>query len=148
MVIMALLMTLAVVNLRGTQANSRDQKRKTDVSVIARNIEMFYNTGNGVTSDHLGHYPGTDDMDLESNILMTLRDIDSSTLRAPGVSSASPVSLKNASNNGAQTPSIADYIYQPLTSAGALCTTSCTRFNLYYKLETVVDVQTIKSKNQ
>lgn len=148
MIIMAILMTVAVVNLRGTQANARDEERKSDVAVIARNIEMYYNTGNGVTSNRLGHYPGTSDMSTEDKIKTTLRDIDTAALRAPGVASTATASLANAVSANAPTPTVNDYIYQPLTSSGTLCTTLCTKFVLYYQLEKVADVQMIVSKNQ
>ena len=39
MVIMAILIGLAVLNISSTQANARDNKRKTDVENIARGLE-------------------------------------------------------------------------------------------------------------
>lgn len=41
-VIMAILMVLAVINLRSTQPNSRDASRASDVATIARGLEQRY----------------------------------------------------------------------------------------------------------
>ncbi len=43
--IMAILITLGVVNLRGTQANARDNERKTDIETIAQHLETYYKGG-------------------------------------------------------------------------------------------------------
>lgn len=43
--IMAILLTLGVVNLRSSQANARDAERKTDIESLATNLETFYNSG-------------------------------------------------------------------------------------------------------
>lgn len=45
MSVMIILMVLAVVNLRSTQANARDAKRASDVAAIARGLEQRYNKG-------------------------------------------------------------------------------------------------------
>lgn len=50
MVIMAILIGLAVLNISSTQANARDNKRKTDVENIARGLETRYKEGNPVVT--------------------------------------------------------------------------------------------------
>lgn len=60
LVIMAILLTLGVVSLRGMQANARDKERQTDVETIARGLERRYNEGNPVAvhSNGVEHKPG------------------------------------------------------------------------------------------
>lgn len=48
LVIMAILLTLGVVSLRGMQANARDKERQTDIETMARGLERRYNEGNPV----------------------------------------------------------------------------------------------------
>ncbi len=43
--IMAILLTLGVVNLRSAQANARDTERKTDIESIAQHLETYYTSG-------------------------------------------------------------------------------------------------------
>lgn len=43
--IMGILLTLAVVNLSGSQVNARDDERKADVEALQVNLETFYRSG-------------------------------------------------------------------------------------------------------
>lgn len=43
--IMAILMTMGVVNFRSSQANARDTQRKTDIESIAQHLETYYTSG-------------------------------------------------------------------------------------------------------
>lgn len=43
--IMGILMTLGVVNLRSSQANSRDTERRLDIDTIAQHLESYYSSG-------------------------------------------------------------------------------------------------------
>lgn len=148
--IMAVLLIIAVFVIRGGEANARDNERKTDVSTIAQQLETYYTSGSDTTTV-IGQYPGLDQVaNNEATTKATLRDLDWKTLRAPGVADASPMSLIAASTNTAQTPTTSQYIYQPLTSTGALCTTTstgCRKFVIYYALENG-GTQTVMSKNQ
>lgn len=45
MVIIVILMALAVINLRSSQANARDAKRAGDIATIARGLETRYSEG-------------------------------------------------------------------------------------------------------
>jgi prepilin-type N-terminal cleavage/methylation domain-containing protein len=150
--IMVSLITLAVINLRGNQISARDEKRKSDISTIAQQLESYYSSGSDpVASYPPGEYPPTDFIDTEADINAALRDLDPKALRAPDVSTSSSVSLTVALNTTTPDPNISTYVYMPLTSTGTLCQTSvqeCRKFILYYKLESNGTVQTKVSKNQ
>lgn len=148
--IMVVLLAISVISLRSNQANARDEERKTDVGIIARHLEVFYESGAG-GSGLLDRYPSTEAMDTEAEIKTTLRDIDTKALRAPNIAETSPTSLIVATTTSTQTPTESQYIYQPFDRDGALCTTTstdCYKFILYYKLETNAAVQQITSKHQ
>lgn len=151
--IMGILLTLGVVNLRGSQANARDAERKIDIDTIALHLETYYNSGNNVISNP-GKYPSTA-MNL-SNIRNYLRDIDTQSIMAPGITDIN-VTFKAATNN-LQTPvsvlpqpTFDNYIYQPIQSNGDLCTLDsqdCRKYNLYYRLEADSTVYMKASKKQ
>lgn len=150
--IMVILLTFAVVSLRGNQASTRDEERKTDVGVVAQQLEDYYRSGSDPSSTYkAGQYPPTDFVNSEANLLIALRDIDKRVLRAPNVADASPMSFTIAATNAVPNPDTSTYVYQPLTSTGAICQTAaqeCRKFILYYKLEGSGTTQTISSKNQ
>jgi len=171
--IMAILLGLAVVSLQGNQLAARDEERKTDVDVIARMLENYYDSivskeispvlapaSSLVSVDRValaslpghGQYPPTMLMNSESTIKSTLPDIEQKALRAPGVAESSSVSLIVATTTStSQNPTINQYIYQPLQANGTLCTASgdeCRKFNLYYKLESSSTTQVITSRHQ
>lgn len=136
--ILTILLIVAVTLMRGNEANGRDTERKTDITTLSQQLDSYYTSGSQSTTT-VGRYPGLDDMSTEANVKATLRDLDWRTLRAPGVAATAPMSITGASNNATtQSPSISTYIYQPLDSNGALCTTTasnCRKYNLYYTLE-------------
>ena len=145
--VMVILLTLGTVSLTSYQVNARDVERKIDVGIITQQLEAYYSTA--------GSYPSTALMNTESTVNSTLPDIDPKALRDPNTPTTSTMSLTVAPS--ASVPSIASlnsgktYMYQPLTSANALCTTTameCRKFNLYYTLETDLSVKTITSKHQ
>ena len=161
-IVMAILLTLAVVNVRSTQANARDDERIVDVENVSLALESFY------TSNHGGvfrkSYPGT--LEFNGDLVMNFikERTGESSLRAPGVDAEDPISFVVATNNNtpstglAPMPTIATYVYQPLRSDGTLCPIldgPCQRFNIYYRLEKPTDtcpapenICTYKSKNQ
>jgi prepilin-type N-terminal cleavage/methylation domain-containing protein len=154
--IIAILLTLTVINLRGNQASARDEKRKTDIAVIAQHLETYYASGStgtapGGGSYTSGEYPPTAFTNTETLLRAALRDIDPKNLRAPDVADTSTMSFANAPSTAAPAPTVGQYIYQPLTSSGALCqlaSDECRKFTLFYKLESAVPTQTLASKNQ
>lgn len=149
---MVTLLTLGVISLRANQAATRDEERKTDVTVIAQQLEEYYRSGSDpLVTYKAGQYPPTDLVNNEANVRLALRDLDPRALRAPNVAEASPMSFAVAATSAEPTPTISAYIYQPLTSSGAICQTSaqeCRKFILYYKLEGDAATQKLMSKNQ
>lgn len=149
--ILTVLLVVAVTLMRSSEANGRDTERTTDITTIAQQLDSYYTSGSQNTTT-VGRYPGLDDMDNETDIKATLRDLDWRALRAPGVASTSAISLTPAANNSTtQNPSTSTYIYQPLDASGALCATTasnCRKFNLYYKLESSGTTQVLASRYQ
>ncbi|MBC7868585.1 prepilin-type N-terminal cleavage/methylation domain-containing protein [Candidatus Saccharibacteria bacterium] len=148
--IMGILLLLGVVNVRGTQVNGRDDERKADIEAIALNLETFYSSGTE-GSITVGRYPSTAIVGQEITLL---RDIDPKSLATPGAANSSLVATTNAIQTTAGVlpqPAISQYVYQPLQTAGTLCTTEaqeCRKFNLYYRLEGDNTVYLATSKNQ
>jgi type II secretory pathway pseudopilin PulG len=160
--VMVVLLILGVVSMSNTEPRARDEERKTDAAIIARHLENYYSTGVD-TSPAIGEYPSTAEINTEAKAIALLRGIDAKVLRAPTLNDNASINFvmatTNATNPPAPAPSAsltagaATYVYQPLTSTGALCTsaaTECRKFNLYYVLETdaTATVQVIASKNQ
>lgn len=151
-VIMAILLVLAVVNLKSSQVGSRDDERKTDIANIARALEQFYTSGTD-GSVSTGFYPLTG---FIANPTTDLRDIDPRSLRSPGNDDAGSNLILATTNadetvvGASQQPDVSQYIYQPLDSSGNVCSTEsqCRSFNLYYRLETDNTVHKVTSKNQ
>lgn len=160
--LMGILMTLGVVNLRGSQANGRDTERKVDIDTIALHLETYYTSG-GKTSTTFGVYPSTALTATSVSMIDALRDIDTKSITAPGITDPT-LTFISATNNVQTTagvlpqPTINQYVYQPLQSDGTLCTTAlqeCRKFNLYYRLENATtdclapnNICMITSKNQ
>lgn len=141
-IIMAILLMLAVVNVRSTQISARDNDRKVDVESIGLALESYYN------EDHAGYtktYPGTSDLADGQDALKYVKEhVHDNSLRAPGVNAGDPISLVMATNNAQSgssvtpAPTITTYVYQPLTTSGTLCSsynTPCRTFAIYYKVE-------------
>lgn len=148
--IMVTLVTLAVISLRGNQIGARDEERKTDVAVIAQQLENYYTSGTD-SAAATGSYPPTQTVDTEAEIKTTLRDLDLKALRAPDVTDASPMSFSVATSSTQPSPSLNSYIYQPLTSSGTLCQTAgteCRQFTIFFVLEADGSLQKIVSRNQ
>lgn len=56
--VMVILMTLAVVSLRSSMVNARDEERKNDAHALARGLERYYAEGHPEYGIEKGHYPG------------------------------------------------------------------------------------------
>jgi len=171
--IMVVLVVLSVVSLRSTQANARDEERKTDVENIARGLEQRYINGNPkVTAPSYvqkGSYPGTNEMlhgmgfdrtgyvpsQVVGGYLTELLPDTSSANFVPPNGGSFDMSCVWACQP-AETQSVIDaatttskYIYEPINAAGNVCSDGdCVRFNLYYRAEKDNVVYKIKSKNQ
>ena len=155
-IIMAILLTLAVVNVRSTQINARDAERQTDVENIAIRLESYYNAPKGATGGG-SHYPAT--ADITPDALQTmLPEFNTTNFRAPGNNDEGTINLVPATNidetaEGVRPqPTYTSYVYQPIDEGGQkLCTTAmynCRRFNIFYRLEIDGSIQVIKSKHR
>lgn len=151
--IMGILLVLAVVNLRGTQVDARDNERVADIESIATQLESFYN-GGSASSSSFGYYPSTALVGSENSFLP---DVDTKILIAPGETTISDSFFAATNNNQTEagvTPqpdnASYSYIYQPLATDGTLCTgsTECRKFNLFYKKEKDDTVYKITSRHQ
>lgn len=156
MAIVAILLTLGVVNLRSTEVAGRDADRKGDISSTALFLETLYNNGTSAQPTYKGAYPPTSAVSTTTDIQTWFAEFDLKNLRAPGVSSPN-FSIIPATNSVQTTtgvtpqPTITTYVYQPIDSTGALCATigNCRKFNLYYLPEaTGSTVQMVTSRNQ
>ncbi len=156
MAIMAILLTLGVVNLISTEITGRDEKRQTDTSDVTIFLETLYNNGTTAHPEYKGAYPPTSAVSTSTDITTWFTDFDLKNLRAPGVS-APTFSIVPATNNTqtgvgvAPQPTTTTYVYQPIDSSGALCATlgNCRKFNLYYLPEkSGASVQMMTSRNQ
>lgn len=174
MVIMAILLTLTVINLTGNQVNGRDAERKADADAIARGIEARYRQGNGmVTSPSYvapGSYPSVNEIQhmLGQSVATFapsqvtggyltdgLPGTGKNNFLAPGLSTTAFAPLCSASCQPAETGAVTatttkdTYYYEPIDTGGNICiNTSCVRFNLYYRLEKDGTLQTIRSEHQ
>ena len=146
-VIMAILITLAVINVRSTQANARDTERQTDTENIATALESFYTSTHSNTWTNT--YPGYSDMTRTGAIGTYLKtNTGDGTLQAPGLDVDYEWSIVVATNAVQTTagvlpaPTISSYVYQPLTASGTRCASyqnRCTKFNIFYRLENPTD---------
>lgn len=154
--IMALLLTLGVVNFRSTQATANDQARASDVANFELALESFYKTGYSGSITY-NRYPSTDQLSGgESSVKTILPGFDTNNLIAPD--STSVANTLVMATNATQTtsgvtpqPTTAQYVYQPLTKDDALCTSTsmqCQLYNIYYRQETDNLVKMVQSTNQ
>ncbi len=125
-------------------------------------------TGNGgsgivivryLTPNNLGTYPSTLITANAAAMTAALRDIDTKSLTAPGMTDpTTPTQTFVPASNNVQTtagvlpqPTKDQYVYQPLQTDGTLCTTAaqeCRKFNLYYRSEVDDTVKMVTSTNQ
>ncbi len=149
--IMGILISLSVVNMRDSQINARDSERKADMEALALQLEIYYTSGSAASTS-TGEYPST--IELIGNESTLLRDLNLNSLNVPGsiISGLVAATNNNTSANGVTpTPTIDNYIYQPIASDGSLCTLAsqeCRKFNLYYAFEADGTIYSIQSKNQ
>lgn len=171
--VMVILVVLAVVSLRSTQASARDEERKTDIETIARGLELRYTNGNSkVTAPSYvqkGNYPGVNEMlhgmgftrsgyapsVIAGGYLTELLPETSSTNFVPPnggtfdilcVGSCQPAETQSVINAAT---TISKYEYEPVDTAGNVCFDGgCVRYNLYYRTEKDNVVHKVMSKNQ
>lgn len=146
--IMAVLMSLAVVNLTSSLAHGRDEERETDVNNIIIFQETAYNRSTTRSYFHTGS--------VASNAIIEIyyQNIDRNNLRAPGM--VAPNYSLVAAGNNIQTaagvspqPLKTTYVYQPIRSDGTLCTSGdCRKFNIYYYSESTSSTVMMTSRSQ
>ena len=124
-VVMGIIASIGIASTLGYQESARDRERANDIDVIARSLDRSYQT-QAVSGTS---YPST--AATPADIGKIVGDIDLVT--APR-QAANSIVIANAS--GVQTPTVDQYIYQPLNVDGSLCTAvPCVRYKLYYHLE-------------
>ncbi len=156
-VIMAILLILAVVNVRSTQINGRDNERTVDVENTALSLETYYNTSSNSDRGGGSRYPGVSSISADE-LKVILPDFDQKNIKTPGNNSDAGISIVPASNNIETVegvlpqPTIDSYVYQAINTNGTLCienlTESCRRFNIFYRLEMDNTVYVLRSKNR
>lgn len=110
-------------------------------------------TGPAIYSDGPGSYPGVS-LASAGQIDIYLRDVNLQSFVAPG--QTDPYVTFIPATNSTQTtagvtpqPTTSQYVYQPIDSDNALCsTTECRKYNIYYRLEGDNTVYMVTSKNQ
>lgn len=153
--IVGILLVLGVANLNASQANARDSERKSDVESLTFHLDAFYSSGHD-TSPTIGRYPSTAFITTTSNVKKYLRDLDLKSIQAPRISDPMQTFIKATNNNQtvdgvAPSPTINQYVYQPIKSDGNLCTLEteeCRKFNIYYRTEVDNQVHMMTGKNQ
>lgn len=150
MVIIGILAGIVIFSPKTFLVTARDQERADDTGSIARRLEEAY------TSKDLNYpaYPSTTELATDmQNHTRTVTRLQPEAFQAPNGEAISVVAAQPSDTPGGSTPSAIQYIYQPLTSSGALCTAnpsngSCVRFYLYYRLEKDGSTKIIKSLHQ
>lgn len=170
--ILAILLTLVVVNLNDSMAEARDSERAGDIETIARGLERRYADGNPRASGAgimKNAYPGTDEIlhaqgqpvaafsppQIQDGYLTELLPgISKDALTPPDGGSFAVIC--SASCQPAETESVVNsivttdkYIYEPITTNGSVCAGGdCIRYNLYYRTEVDNAVHKLRSQHQ
>lgn len=138
-IVLTILAGITVTSVIGFQSRARDSQRASDIGVLANELEYYYRV-NAVSTG--GTYPDTT---MDSGDFSDLVE-DDDIITAPEQTTLSIVIAANAST---QSPTVDEYIYQPLTLDGSLCTTApCVRYKLYYRTEDTGTVVTVDSMRQ
>ncbi len=153
--ILGILMVLAVVNITASQVKSRDDERRADIEAIGLSLESYYTLGVEGATEY-GRYPDTSVTDSETDIQTAFPNANLDSFKAPAVTAATStfvpaVNADEKVDGVSPQPTTDEYVYQPLSAAGTLCTSSateCVKYNLFYQLEGDATVYRYESKNQ
>jgi len=176
LVVMAILMTLAVVSFKSAQVSARDTEREADVKAIARGLEQRYKEGNTVataTTVSKGAYPGINEMlhmfgqdrtaqgftpGQVSGGYLTLGlpgTTDAVFLNPSGQSALELICSSCTTTEGDATQLNTAfngqdrYVYEPIQANNTVCSGSdCRRFNIYWKKEADGNIQKVRSLNR
>jgi prepilin-type N-terminal cleavage/methylation domain-containing protein len=129
LIVIVVVMIVAAISIDANgnyQERARDSEREADMQVIANNLERYYRTqpsANGTT------YPPANT--TPANLALIIDNPDA--IIAPGQTESSLVMVNTVGN---KSPSLTQYMYQPMKADGSICTsTPCARYKLYYKYE-------------
>ena len=162
MVIMAILLTLGIINVNNTRVNQRDAERRADAENIARGLERYYNEVNINPATNASMYGVYPDIAVGQNHIVSasvLPGVDPASYRFSFNSNninfkvaTAGAAVENSAIYSAQTD-INSIYYEPLVASGtgwAICESgqTCVRFNLYYRTERDNTVQIIRSNRQ
>lgn len=151
MVVVGVLIAMTALTVTQVQPAARDTERKDDLVSIGRRLEQAY------AAQDVGApaYPTAarliSDIDSQSGTVLRL---STEATRAPNSTSRSVIGATDKSLTAPKgvgnSLAVNEYVYQPLTSSGDLCTGSntCVRFFLYTLLERNSQPFTIKSIRQ
>lgn len=145
LVLMAVLMSIFLIRTVGVNKSARDTERQEDVANIMRQLEDVY------TTKKLGTPSYPDTTQILGNVVFTGTNPD--IIKAPNMTTSSLVAATNTVTTTVGVtplPTISQYVYQPLTSLGDLCTSglSCVKYNIYFRTETDGTVWQKKSLHQ
>lgn len=153
-VVISILIGVARYGVGTALARSRNEERRVDTSNLAMHLDSAYISGFSGLGGLKGRYPSTQHA-TTNGVEALFRGIDTKNLKAPGSTGEHSIAM---ATNGTQTPdgvrpipTETTYVYQPINSAGGLCTSTsqeCRKFNIFYKLENNLTIQKITSKNQ
>lgn len=137
--ILGILIASVVGSSYNSLASGRNIERTNDISAISRSLEQYYRTQSVATG---ATYPSSSTTAASLAVIVGDDDI----VTAPDETSNSIIV---ASSNSAQAPAFSQYAYQALRADGTLCTAlPCSRYKLYYHLETTDDVVVKNSLRQ
>ncbi len=135
----AIIIAIVIDSTVGFQSKARDTERSADAEIITKSIERYYKAQAIVTG---ATYPPT--TIAASGLSTIVSDVDA--IAAPNQTGNS---MSIAGSASAQTPTVSQYIYQPLNLDDSLCTTiPCVKFKFYYRLEAADTVITVSSLRQ
>jgi prepilin-type N-terminal cleavage/methylation domain-containing protein len=137
--VFAVLTGIVTTSTFGYQESARNRERANDIDAIARSLEQYYRTQSGANG---ASYPNS--ATTATALAAIVKDND--IVIAPRQTTNS---LVVATSNAAQTPTISQYIYQPLNANGTLCTAvPCARYKLYFRQESSNTIVTKDSLRQ
>lgn len=135
-VAISILATITVVSYAGVQKKARDTERESDVAVIKRSLDSYY--------QRVGSYPRRTEMHLFAN--EEKMEIPTSALRNP---LANDTVTNSVEWNSGSDPTTSQYLYYSYNSAGSGCilaADTCVKYALTYRKETDNSVVQVKSK--
>ncbi len=148
MTVIGILVGFSFAIVRSYQYSGRDAERASDAESTARAFEISYlrdATSAGPS------YPDTVSATTTSGYSTLFKGQDLDMTRSPGQITGTSI-VAATTNSESQTPTKDQYIYLPLTAAGALCTSStttpCVRFSLYYRIEDGNTIKIVESVHQ